>query len=439
MSEDIKDLIEAQNRAFAEFKQANDARLAQIEAKGGADPVTLEKLAKLDQSLAELGSKLAEAEKKLARPPRGAGDDAHEQKAAQRLDAMNLAISQFASRQNRQTKLFSEIGQVDRYNQAFVAWARTGREDALQEFIRQDMSVGSDPDGGYLVPADLTGRIVARIYDLSPIRQIAFVQPTSASELEGIVDNSDFDAGWVAETGTRNTTTTATIGRYSIAAEEMYAQPKITTKLLADAAVNLEAWLTMKLSDRFARLEGAASVGGDGINKPRGFTSYTTAATADGSRAWGTLEHKASGVSGGFATPTTSVSPADVLVDLVYALKAGYRANARWVTSKATLAAVRKFKDVDGNYIWQPGIAPGQPSTLLGYPVTEAEDMPALAANSLSVAFGDFREGYLIADRMDMTMLRDPYTDKGFVKFYTTKRVGGAVVNSEAIKFIKNT
>jgi HK97 family phage major capsid protein len=204
--------------------------------------------------------------------------------------------------------------------------------------------------------------------------------------------------------------------------------------MLDDSSLDVEAWLADKLADRFSRLENAAFVLGDGTSQPRGFLTYPTAAITDAARPWGTLEHFGTGVNGDFAP----ASPADVLMDITTALKAGHLANAGWVTRRSVIARIRKFKESTTNaYLWQPGLQQGQPQTLLGFPVTLAEEMPALAAGSLSLAFGDFREGYQIVDRVGVRTLRDPFTAKPFVKFYTTKRVGGGVVNFDAIKLIR--
>jgi HK97 family phage major capsid protein len=191
--------------------------------------------------------------------------------------------------------------------------------------------------------------------------------------------------------------------------------------------------LAGKQADKFARVEAAAFISGDGVGKPRGFTTYTTAATGDGSRTWGQLEHVKSGANGAFAAS----NPADVLFDLEGAFKSAYLANASWVTRRSVVTAVRKFKGSDNNYLWQPGLQAGKPASLIGYPITMAEDMPTLATGSLSMALGDFREGYQIVDRQGIRTLRDPYTNKPYVVFYSTKRVGGAVLNFEAIKFIQ--
>ncbi len=317
---------------------------------------------------------------------------------------------------------------------AFNGFLRRGVDAGLPDLEKKALSVGNDPDGGYLVPADSTGRIVRRIFDGATIRRIASVVEISTDAVEGLRDSDDIGAGWAAEAEDRTETTSAQFGKYRIPAFEMYAEPRATQQMLDDANLDVEAWLSNKLADRFSRLENAAFVVGDGAAQPRGFLSYPTSATADATRPWGTLEHLGTGVSGDFA----ATSPADVLLDLVSALKPGYLANAGWVTRRAVVARIRKFKESTTNaYLWQPGLQQGHPATLLGFPVTLAEDMPALGAGSLSLGFGDFREGYQIVDRIGVRTLRDPFTAKPFVKFYTTKRVGGAVVNFDAIKLLR--
>jgi HK97 family phage major capsid protein len=237
----------------------------------------------------------------------------------------------------------------------------------------------------------------------------------------------------VGETETRSETTTPKTGEWEIPVHEQYAEPKATQTLLDDAAYDVEGFLAGKVADRFALQENYAFILGDGIKRPRGLFTYTTAATTDSSRAWGTFEHIKTGVAGGWAAS----APADILFDVTYALKAAYRQGAVWTMPRLLVAEIRKFKDENGQYLWQPGLAAGQPQTILSYPVAEMEDIPAKAADSLSIGFGDLRETYQIVDRTGIRVLRDPLTEKPWVKFYTTKRVGGDVVNFESFKFIK--
>jgi len=240
-------------------------------------------------------------------------------------------------------------------------------------------------------------------------------------------------SGWVGFEAARPETNTPTFTEVVPASGELYANPAASQQMLDDAMFDVETWLAQEIASEFARAEGKAFVGGNGTNQPLGFLSSPNATTADGVRPMGTLQTIGTGVAGAFPAS----NPADKLVDLVQSLRSPYRQGAVFVMNSATAAAIRKFKTADGAFMFQPSLAAGQPATLLGYPLIEAEDMPDLGAASLSIAFGNFKAGYVIAERHATTILRDPYTHKPYVHFYATKRVGGQVVNSEAIKLLK--
>ncbi|MCL4768144.1 MAG: phage major capsid protein, partial [Hyphomicrobiaceae bacterium] len=293
------------------------------------------------------------------------------------------------------------------------------------------LSVGSEADGGYLVPEAAERAIMTELADLSPIRGIAGAITISSTLYKRPFAVAGANAGWVGETAARPQTAGPGLAELSFPTLELYAMPAATLTLLDDAAVDVESWLAGEVRQAFAAQEGSAFVGGDGVNAPRGFLSHTAVAEDDWS--WGKLGYVATGVDGGFAED----DPADVLIDLVFSLKAGYRRNARFVMNRLTQSAIRKLKDGDGHYLWQPSIAAGLQPTLLGYPITECEDMPDMAPGSLSLAFGDFRRGYLVVDRSGIRALRDPFTAKPYVLFYTTKRVGGGVQDFNAIKLLK--
>ncbi len=434
--ETLKGLLDQQHETFDAFKKANDERLAQIEARGSADAVTVEKVERLSAALDQLQDNFRALERLATLPARGEQGEAQGALAA-RLNAANVHMQSLAGLAGKQTKLF-DADALKRYEADYVDYLRSGRDVRMQDWIRQDFQITVDGDGGFLVPPDMNGRIVTRLYERSEVTGIVNVQPTSVSELEGIADTADVDAGWRGETEPVTDTATTQIGKWTIPVEEMWAQPRASTRLIADAAVNVEAWVAGKIADRFARLQGAAIVAGDGVKKPRGFMSYTTATTSDASRAWGTLQRRGTGASGAIGTVTDGVSNAfDKLIDLTMDLKPAYRANARWVARRATYALYRQVKTADGQYIWQPSTQVGQPATMLGYAVTEAEDMPAIGASQDFLAFGDFREAYTLVERQGITILRDPYTAKGWVKFYATRRIGGGVVNFDAIKLLR--
>lgn len=428
MSEEIKkavSAVDALHAGFEEFKKANDERLAQIEKKGSADVVTEAKLQKIEADL-EKAQKIAdEAVLASKRQSRVVTDERGEvvdlDRKAQEWASMNA---------RRRGAVVGSFGaaDMDGYKAAFDTFIRKG-EEVMGPDERKALSVGTDPDGGYVVNPDLSGRIVMKVFESSPMRAYASVQVISSDALEGLFDLNEASSGWVGETDSRAETNTPQLSKWRIPAHELYAKPKATQKLLDDASINMEAWLASKVAEKFARDEANAFVVGNGVNKPRGFLTYGSGTTLPG-----TIEQFPTGASGALAA---APSGGDALINALYGLKQQYRNNATWFMNRATLTLVRKAKDSDGAYLWSPGIAAGQPATLLGYPVASFEDMPDPASNSLSIAVGDMREAYQIVDRLGIRTLRDPYSAKPYVEFYTTKRVGGDVVNFEAIKLVK--
>lgn len=351
------------------------------------------------------------------------------------IDEMGEAVKGFMEKQSsRMNALEAALGRPgasrDSYGEekthmkALAPYLRRGDERELKA-----LSVDVDPDGGYTVIPERSSQIITRLFDTSPMRALANIQNTTSDALEILLDTTEAEAQWVGETGARNETNTPQLGLHKIPVHEMYANPRATQKLLDDSNISIENWLLDKITKRFTRRENTAFVNGDGVAQPRGFLTYPTSTAADTSRPWGTLQYVPSGTSGDFDL--------DDLNDLVATLKADYRAGASWLMTRATASAVRKKKDLQGQYLWQPSSQLGQPDSLLGFPVYLAEDMPAIAANALAIAFGDFREGYTIVDRIGLRVLRDPYTDKPHIRFYTTKRVGGDVTNFDAIKLLR--
>ncbi len=396
---EIKEAFDDFLRAFDAFKDANDTRIAQIE-KRGTDVVTDEKVDRINRALDEHKRTLDELLLSAHRPAIGG-----EQKSG-------------GPNQTREHKAF------DRY-------MRKGDASGFASLETKALSEGSNTDGGYTVPLEIAQTIDRILAKASPIRALATVQQIGSSVYRKPITTVEAASGWVAETDSISTTNTPTISAIDFPAMELYAMPATTQPLLDDSFVDIEQWLANEVQIVFAEQEGEAFVSGDGTSQPKGFLSYTN--VADASWSWGNIGYIASGAAGAFA----SSDPADALIQLAYAPKQGYRANGTWVMNRKTESVVRKFKDDNDNYIWQPGTAAGQPATLLGYPVAEAEDMPDIAANSYSIAFGDFRRGYLVVDRVGIRVLRDPYSAKPYILFYTTKRVGGGVQNFEAIKLMK--
>jgi len=375
--------------AFEEFKATNDQRLTELEKRGSADGLLEDKLDRLNTFLDGQKSQLERAALERARPVLGGGG----------------------------------AGQPDDYKDAFSAYVKSGEEKAL--------SIGVAAEGGYVVPDETESEITRLLTGISPIRAIAGVRQVSGAVYKRPISVSGPATGWVGETAARPQTASQTLAELSYPTMELYAMPAATSAFLEDAAVDVGQWIADEVNAAFAAQETAAFVTGDGVNKPAGFLAG--APVAEENWSWGQLGYVATGAAG--ALPAGNGS--DVLIDLVYALKAGYRQNASWVMNRKTQASLRKLKDADGNYLWQPAANADGRATFMGFPLVEAEDMPDVAADSFSVAFGDFRRGYLIVDRRGVSVLRDPFSAKPYVLFYTTKRVGGGIADYDAIKLLK--
>ncbi len=392
----ITEAFEAFMSSFESFKDANDRRLGELESKMGEDVVTREKVERINRAMDAQARQLEEMQLKKARPALGRGS--------------SLAASE--------------------HKAAFENYIRRGDEHGLRALEAKAIST-TESDGGYLVPEETDSEIGRRLSVVSPIRRLATVRQVSGAVLKKPFIASGFTAGWVGEIADRDQTATPDISELSFPTMELYAMPAASASLLDDAAVDVENWIASEIDIAFAEQEGAAFVGGNTANTPKGFLSYTT--VADNAWEWEKIGYIATGVDGGFKV----ADPSDTLIETIYALKAAHRQNAHFVMNRKTQGAIRKFKDDDGNYLWQPPASLGQPASLMGFPVTEAEDMPDIGVDSMSIAFGDFAAGYLVVDRAGVRILRDPYSAKPYVLFYTTKRVGGGVQNFEAIKLVK--
>jgi HK97 family phage major capsid protein len=396
----IQKAIEDSNRAFEAFKASNDNttksqgdKLAEME-KAFAD---------VTKSQAEVKSMLETMEAKAARPGFGAG-------------------------QTDDEKLQAE------HKGAFNGYLRKGKEyDLGIEQKALALTTNSGADGGYALPKVIDAMIQDLLVNISPIRSIASVQQISTSNFHKLVNLRGTASGWVGETAARTATATPTLADVAPAMGELYANPQATQQMLDDVFFNAEAWLADQVATEFARAEGAAFISGNGTNQPTGFLAGTPVATADGARAFGTLQYIPTGVAGAFA----GSNPTDLFFTVAGALKKGQRQGAKWVMNKATLFQVAAFKDSGGRYIFNPVMSPEVPASILGWEAVEAEDMPAVGASNFAIAFGNFKNGYLIVDRIGTRMIRDPFTNKPYIGFYTTKRLGGAVIDSEAIKLVK--
>ena len=431
---DIATMLEERKKAFDEFVKTNDALLqAKADGKAVGDlTAKLETLTKACDKFDEIKDAVDELQKKANRPQNDSEAKAENDLA---LEAKSFNIALRADYQLKGKPFAGELS-TDGYKQYKSAFFKTLAGvsiDDLSTDERKALSAGSDPDGGYMLPHATTGSVITKMYEQSVMRQLATVQTISTNDIEGLIDNDDATAGWVSELGTRSDSATPTVAKYRIEAHEMYAMPKASQRMLDDAATDVEAWLAAKTADKFGRVEGLAFWQGTGVGQPRGLASYTTAATADETRTWGQFEHIKTGANGAFHT-----TKADPLQELLGAFKGQYLQNATWCMRREARTAIRKMKEATSDrYLWEPSLQAGQPDTLLGYPVRVDQYMPTIATDSLSLAFGDFKQAYLIVDRMGIRTLRDPFTAKPYVVFYSTKRTGGGAQNTEAVKFLK--
>lgn len=433
----LADTLEQLGKAWEEHRKTND-ELIKAKADGKAVADLEAKMAKIGESLdslTELKEQFETVQKKLNRPQNDTEAKASAELAAE-VKQFNIMLRADFQSKGRAAPAEVDAKGYTEYKNAFFKVMTGTPLDNLSADERKAMSAGSDPDGGYMLPPSTVARTVAKVYEQSVMRQLATVQVVSTEKVEGLVDNGEAGAGWVSELGARTDTATPAVGKYEIVAHEMYAMPKASQKILDDAATDVEAWLAAKVADKFARVESTAFATGNGVGKPRGLFDYTTAATGDDTRAWGTMEHVITGTNGDFNATTK----ADPLQDLLGAFRDQYLQNATFLMRREVRTKIRKLKKgTTDEYMWEPSLQAGQPDRLLGYPVRIDQYAPALATGSLSLAFGDFREAYTIIDRMGIRTLRDPYTAKPYVVFYSTKRTGGGVVNSEAVKFLKFT
>lgn len=439
MSAELQKTIDEIGKAFAAFKELNDRRYDELKNKGGETAETRAavdranaKITELEASLEAQKAAIRQAETAMARldlSPQDKKDQTREHAAA--FFAHMAAV--------RKEPAPTEVGpeQVkayQAYKAALLQYCRDPQRALNTDSIRNAITIGSDPAGGYTLTPDMGGRIVQQIYETSPMRQYAAIQTTSKDRLVGFndLDEDDSGSGWVGETSSRTETNTPEVGRWEIPVHEQYANPKASQSSLEDSDWDLENWLVTKAGARLSRREATAFVTGAGVTRPRGFTTYASA-SAPTKAAWQRVEYVKTGVDGAFAADPNG---ADVFINVLGKMKEYYLPGCVWAMNRTVKAAARLLQDNDGRYLLNPDLRNGFTETILGYPVVGFEDMAALSTGSYSVAFANFREGYQIADRRGITLLRDPYTAKPYVHFYMTRRVGGDVVNFEAIKLI---
>lgn len=389
---DVQEVADALGKKFDEFKSVNDKRVDALEAEKG----------KLFGQVETLNGKLSE------------------------LDELKSSLEKELAAVKRPGAVGGK--EVAEHKTAFMHFVRKGKDDGLAELQQKALQTGVEGDGGYAVPEELDRNILALLRNVSPMRQVCSQITVSTPDYKKLVSTGGAGSGWVGEVAARPATGTPTLAQIAAVMGEIYANPQATQASLDDIFFDAEAWLNSEVAREFAEKEGSAFLLGDGTNKPKGLLAYAMATTADSARAFGTLQKIHSGTAGDF--------DADDLIKLLYNLKAGYRSGATWMMPTMTMFKARTFKETTGQYIWQPGLQAGQPATLLGYGITENEDMPAVAADANAVLFGDFKRAYTIVDRIGTRVLRDPYTNKPNVGFYTTKRVGGMLTDSQAVKVL---
>lgn len=420
----IADAIDKIATTFEEYKKTNDARIDAL--KAGNSTADLDaKLAKMDahiDAITDAKARLEKMETRLARPGNFSGDR-QERESEEALAYKDALFDWIRAPKDPQREQRCYQAQ-----KALEAKARDGRETRAAAVVT---NVGAS--GGFALPEQIERQIQRLSVDISPIRQIATVRQVGTTDYKELFDINGAGFEWLGETDARSQTNTPDLAEVAPTFGMASAKPQASEESLDDLFFNVEDWLISSAAETIAQGEGVAFITGNGTKKPTGFLGGPAPlTTADAGRAFGTLQYIASGQAA--AMPTTP----DIFYDIVYALRARYRANAKWVTSKLVLATMRKYKEATTNaYMWQPGLAAGQPDTFAGYGVVEAEDMPAVGAGAFSLAFGDFKEGYLIVDRVGMRITRDEITTPGYVKFYVRKRVGGKLRNTQAIKLLK--
>jgi len=398
---ELKEMIEAIGRAFEQFKAENDARIKQIEGKGNVDPILAEKIDRINADLTAMSA------------------------MKRQLEAIETAVAR---------QQFPGGGRIidpvkAAHTKAFDKWFRKGIDDGLKDLeIKASASTLSDPDGGFTVPEEVDEAIDRVAITVSAMRRICSTMTISTDTYKKLVGVGGATSGWVAEKAARAETSTPTLVEIAINTKELYAMPAATQMLLDDSRVDIGAWLADEVSVVFNQEESESFITGTGVTEPKGIAAYTMVANAN--YVWGKIGY----IAGGHAT---LINDMDKLIDLQHALKSVYRNGASWLMADSTLQVLRKFKDGDGNYIWRPGLLLDAPDTLLGKPVEIDDNVAVIAGSSYSIFYANFKRAYLIVDRLGTRVLRDPYTSKPYVLFYTTRRVGGGIILYEAIKALK--
>lgn len=403
---EVAQIVKKLDAEWGSFKLENDRRLRAIEAGGGKDPLAEQKLDKHSEAIGKMQAQLDGL-----------------------VASLQAQVDQLQMVAQRRGGVVpgAEDSKQKAHKEAFFGFMRRGEEKGLRELeLEASVSLGSDPKGGYAVPETIDKEIERFERDNTPMRQLCRVISVSNEGYEKLVNKGGASSGWVDEEEARPETETPELAALKPFFGEIYANPGLTQKSLDDPEMDLAAWVSEEVGLELSEQENDAFTRGSGVKKPKGILSYTLSTSVDGTRTFQQIQKVHSGSSGAFV--------ADKLIDLVYALKRGYRMNAKWMFNSLSVAAVRKLKDGQNNYLWQPTYVAGQPQMLMGYPIEENDDVPEPAADANAALFGDFRRAYIIVDVRGVRMLRDPYTNKPKVMFYSTKRMGGFVANDRAVK-----
>ncbi len=399
MSDDIKQAIDSFAVAFEEFKSTNNERLAEIEKKGEADPLVDEKLKNIEADLdrfEDINQKLTLAQQE-------------QKQFGEKMENFETLL--------KRPEAAVESKSIDEKMDAFDKWLRKGEKDMEAHEVKS-LSVSDDSQAGFLAPPEYVAELIKTITEISPMRQIARVRQTNQKSIQMPSRTATFSAAWVAEQGTRSETTGYTTQLEEIPTHEQYALVDISSQMLEDSVFNLESEMQEEFATQFAKNEGNAFVAGDSVGKPEGITVNSDVGTTNS----------------GSGTLLTG----DGLIDLVHDVKSDYTRGATFVFNRTSLAAIRKLKDTAGQYVFQAGmmLTAGVPNTILGFPYVEMPDMPDVAGSAKPVAFGDFSRGYMIVDRVALSVLRDPFTQatSGNVRYVARSRVGGQVVLAEALR-----
>ena len=432
--EDVKRLIEEIGSLNKQFQEKATQEINELKAKQST-VVTQDELNKMGTKLGELEAeknRVDNIEKKLARLEAfGTSDETNADKLKNEHRGEFMA---YIRKKHVTDKLREFEGSAsDR------VWDNlSAKEQEIYGGMRhKDIQVGVSEDGGFLVPEIIEAQIYDLVREQNTMRSVCDVVTVASDDYKQHVNAHGATASWRGETQSVSETSTPTLHEISAVMGELSAMPITTQKALDDISTDVQGWLAKEVGIAFAEAENDAFTDGTGIHKPKGFLDYTFATTDDATRAFGQLQYVITGHATAFLDPTASVSPADPFFTIIGKTKPEIANGAIFMANRATITAMRKFKDAYGMFIYQPGLLAGAPSVFLGYPVVENYNMPDLGASAYAVAFGNFKRGYRIVDRLGVRVIRDDITTKGYVKFWTSKRVGGMVFDSDAIKVLK--